>query len=248
MPPRSRCPTRSGSKTACSRSCDRLSNARRSSASSAGRSRLPRGCARPSACRTGPAPAPRARARRSARIRSGALAAEIEIRSAPELTELLAHEFEHLIEQLDGVGLEGAGTGGRWRAASRMGPSKPTRAVAAGQQVAGEVTNNAPDRVRGRRQRLCGGRCGERWEVKEGTKGTDSTRRRGGHRDARRRRCERLARRPVGRRIDGAAHSARCQPRPNRRAGLALFFVRLRGLRSFVSNSVTFVPSKTSAK
>ena len=78
----------------------------------------------------------------------GTLAAEIEIRSAPELTELLAHEFEHLIEQLDGVDLKALAKEGM---AHRLadGAFETARAVAAGQQVAGEVTNNAPDRLVG---------------------------------------------------------------------------------------------------
>jgi hypothetical protein len=79
---------------------------------------------------------------------SGALAAEIEIRSAAALTELLAHEFEHLIEQLDGVDLHAlAREGGAHRLAD--GAFETARAIAAGHQVAGEVANNAPDRVRG---------------------------------------------------------------------------------------------------
>jgi len=88
------------------------------------------------------------RARTSLRqSQGGALAAEIEIRSAPELTELLAHEFEHLIEQLDGVDLKTLTKQGM---AHRLadGAFETARAIAAGQQVAGEVTNNAPDSLR----------------------------------------------------------------------------------------------------
>jgi hypothetical protein len=79
---------------------------------------------------------------------SGTLAAEIEIRNAAALTELLAHEFEHVIEQLDGVDLHALAREGE---AHRLadGAFETTRAVATGQQVAGEVVNNAPDRVRG---------------------------------------------------------------------------------------------------
>jgi hypothetical protein len=78
---------------------------------------------------------------------SGALAAAIEIRSALELTELLAHEFEHLIEQLDGVDLKALSREGE---AHRLadGAFETDRAIAAGQQVAGEVLHNTPDRVR----------------------------------------------------------------------------------------------------
>jgi hypothetical protein len=77
----------------------------------------------------------------------GVLAAEIEIRSATELTELLAHEFEHLIEQLDGVDLNVLAKQGAARRLSD-GAFETARAVAAGQQVAGEVTDNSPDHVR----------------------------------------------------------------------------------------------------
>ena len=79
---------------------------------------------------------------------SGTLAAEIEIRSVSELTELLAHEFEHLIEQLDGVDLRALAREGE---AHRLadGAFETARAIAAGHQVAGEIANNAPDRVRG---------------------------------------------------------------------------------------------------
>ena len=77
----------------------------------------------------------------------GALAAEIEIRSALELTELIAHEFEHLIEQLDGVDLKALAREGE---AHRLadGAFETDRAIAAGQQVAGEVLNNTPDGLR----------------------------------------------------------------------------------------------------
>lgn len=77
----------------------------------------------------------------------GALAAEIEIRSAPDLTELLAHEFEHLIEQLDGVDLTALAKKGEARRLSD-GAFETDRAIAAGYLVAGEVVDNAPDRIR----------------------------------------------------------------------------------------------------
>jgi hypothetical protein len=89
-----------------------------------------------------------ARARTSFRQAEwGALAADIEIRSAPELTELLAHEFEHLIEQLDGVDLTALARKGEARRLSD-GAFETDRAIAAGHQVAGEVIDNAPDRIR----------------------------------------------------------------------------------------------------
>jgi hypothetical protein len=77
----------------------------------------------------------------------GALDAEIAIQSAPEMIELISHEFEHLIEQLDGVDLNAlARTGEARRLAD--GAFETTRAAAAGHRVAGEVVNNAPDRIR----------------------------------------------------------------------------------------------------
>ena len=60
----------------------------------------------------------------------------------------LAHEFEHLIEQLDGVDLRALAKEGEARRLPD-GAFETERAIAAGQQVAGEVVDNAPDRVRG---------------------------------------------------------------------------------------------------
>jgi hypothetical protein len=78
---------------------------------------------------------------------SGVLTARIEILSVLDLTELIAHELEHVLEQLDGVNLQAlAQTGGARRLAD--GAFETARAVAAGRQVAGEVVNNAPDRMR----------------------------------------------------------------------------------------------------
>ncbi len=53
-----------------------------------------------------------------------------------------------MIEQLDGVDLKALAKEGM---AHRLadGAFETARAVAAGQQVAGEVTNNAPDRLAG---------------------------------------------------------------------------------------------------
>ena len=97
------------------------------------------------------------RARTSFRLDEwGALAAEIEIRSAPDLTELLAHEFEHLIEQLDGVDLQALARKGEARRLSD-GAFETDRAVAAGQQVAGESRRQrARPRARRRRVGLAG--------------------------------------------------------------------------------------------
>ena len=64
-----------------------------------------------------------------------------------DLTELIAHEFEHVLEQLDCVDLRAlAHTGDSRQLAD--GAFETARAIIAGQQVAGEVVNNAPDRVR----------------------------------------------------------------------------------------------------
>ncbi len=63
------------------------------------------------------------------------------------MSELLGHEFEHLIEQLDGVDLSAMARGGEARRLTD-GAFETERAIAAGQQVAGEVIDNAPDRVR----------------------------------------------------------------------------------------------------
>jgi len=81
------------------------------------------------------------------RLRSGEVEAEIEIANPAELTELLAHEFEHLIEQLDGVELESLSASGEARRLDD-GAFETRRAVDVGRRVAGEVVDNAPDRVR----------------------------------------------------------------------------------------------------
>ena len=79
--------------------------------------------------------------------KTGGLDAQIEIRNASDMSELLGHEFEHLIEQLDGVDLSAMARGGEARRLTD-GAFETERAIAAGQQVAGEVVDNAPDRVR----------------------------------------------------------------------------------------------------
>jgi hypothetical protein len=78
----------------------------------------------------------------------GGFTAEIEIHDPLQTTELLAHEFEHVIEQLDGVDLNALAERGK---AHRVvdGAFETERAVATGKQVAGEVIDNSPDRMRG---------------------------------------------------------------------------------------------------
>jgi hypothetical protein len=79
---------------------------------------------------------------------SGAFIAVIEIRSTSELSELLAHEFEHLIEQLEGADLPALAKRGEAQR-GRDGVFETRRAISAGRRVAGEVFDNAPDRIRG---------------------------------------------------------------------------------------------------
>lgn len=78
---------------------------------------------------------------------SGTLEAAIEIRATESLTELLGHEFEHVIEQLDGVNLRDLEAEGEARRVDG-GAFETRRAIVAGQRVSGEVLNNAPDRAR----------------------------------------------------------------------------------------------------
>jgi hypothetical protein len=78
---------------------------------------------------------------------SGLLIADIEITVSPDLAELLAHEFEHVIEQLDRVNLQQLVRQGQ---AVKMpdGAFETRRAIAAGQRVMGEAVDNAPDKMR----------------------------------------------------------------------------------------------------
>jgi hypothetical protein len=80
-------------------------------------------------------------------VRSGRVNAEIEIRSALDLTELLAHEFEHVLEQVEGTDLDALTT---TKDAKRLpdGTFETRRAIEAGRRVAREVIDNAPDRMR----------------------------------------------------------------------------------------------------
>lgn len=78
--------------------------------------------------------------------RSGVLEADIEIRSLLELTELLAHELEHVLEQVEGIDLEALDK----KHARRLsdGAFETSRAIEAGRRVASEVIDHSPDRVR----------------------------------------------------------------------------------------------------
>lgn len=77
----------------------------------------------------------------------GAIAAAIEIRHTPDIAELLGHEFEHVIEQLDGVNLRTLEAAGEAR---RLvdGAFETRRAIAAGQRVSSEALDRSPDRLR----------------------------------------------------------------------------------------------------
>lgn len=78
--------------------------------------------------------------------RGGAIEADIEIRSALDLTELLAHELEHVLEQVEGIDLESLDRQKARRLAD--GAFETSRAIEAGRRVAAELIDNAPDRVR----------------------------------------------------------------------------------------------------
>jgi hypothetical protein len=78
---------------------------------------------------------------------SGALDASIEITSATDMTELLAHELEHVIEQLEGVDLRARAAAGEARRLEN-GAFETNRASAVGRRVAGEMADNAPDELR----------------------------------------------------------------------------------------------------
>jgi len=84
---------------------------------------------------------------------AGAIDAAIEIRNATDVAELLGHEFEHVIEQLDGVNLARLEPAGEARRLDD-GAFETRRAIAAGQRVLGEVLDNSPDRVRGAMKRV----------------------------------------------------------------------------------------------
>lgn len=78
----------------------------------------------------------------------GRLEADVEVGPLADPTLLIAHEFEHIIEQLDGVDLqalaERAGTG--VRADPKSGHFETERAIAIGRRVAREVSSAAARR------------------------------------------------------------------------------------------------------
>ena len=75
-----------------------------------------------------------------ARHEAGALVAEFEIPTTSELVELISHELEHLIEQMEGVNLAVlARMRGNLAYRDESGRFETARAVAAGHAAAGEV-------------------------------------------------------------------------------------------------------------
>jgi hypothetical protein len=84
---------------------------------------------------------------RISRDRDGGLRAVVQIREIADATELIAHEFEHIIEQLDGVDLKSLAafeTSGVRQCRCGEGDAFETaRAVHAGLQVAREVAARA---------------------------------------------------------------------------------------------------------
>ena len=90
---------------------------------------------------------PRARAQTIInRYEAGAIRAEVTLRFAEDYLELLAHEFEHIIEQVDGVNLRSEAVQGRaWRTPS--GAFETRRAFDAGVCAREEYEAMLPDAV-----------------------------------------------------------------------------------------------------
>lgn len=77
------------------------------------------------------------------RHRSGTLSAEVELLFGENYRELLAHEFEHVLEQIDGVNLrEEAAAGHAWELAG--GAFETRRALLVGAQVLRETETAHP--------------------------------------------------------------------------------------------------------
>jgi hypothetical protein len=80
------------------------------------------------------------------RYEAGGIRAEVTLRFAEDYLELLAHEFEHIIEQLDGVSLRDEAFQGRaWRTPS--GAYETRRAFDAGMRAREEYEAPSPDAV-----------------------------------------------------------------------------------------------------
>ena len=75
-----------------------------------------------------------------ARHEAGALVAMLEIPVSPEFVELLSHELEHVIEQMEGVNLAAlASMRGHLAYRDDIGRFETVRAIGAGRAAAGEV-------------------------------------------------------------------------------------------------------------
>jgi len=80
------------------------------------------------------------------RYEAGGIRAEVTLRFAEDYLELLAHEFEHIIEQIDGVSLPDEAFQGRaWRTPS--GAFETRRAFEAGLRAREEYEALAPEAV-----------------------------------------------------------------------------------------------------
>jgi hypothetical protein len=81
------------------------------------------------------------------RERDGGLRAIVRIKQREQVTELIAHEIEHVIEQLDGVDLKSmaamSASGVRQCRCAEAGSFETLRAVLAGEQVAREVSERS---------------------------------------------------------------------------------------------------------
>jgi Tol biopolymer transport system component len=73
----------------------------------------------------------------------GSISAVIHVGPAPEATELIAHELEHVLEQLDGVDLPArAASGAAWKTSD--GAYETRRAIETGRRVAREAAESGP--------------------------------------------------------------------------------------------------------
>ena len=90
-----------------------------------------------------PRPASSSRARTLLRHQDGSLvSAQVYLKPSVDAAELIAHELEHILEQLDGVDLQAqAGNGVVWKAGD--GAFETRRAIEAGRRVAREVTTGS---------------------------------------------------------------------------------------------------------
>jgi Tol biopolymer transport system component len=90
-----------------------------------------------------PRPAPSYKARTLLRHQGGSLvSAQVYLKPSLDAPELIAHELEHILEQLDGVDLLAqAGNGVVWKAGD--GAFETRRAIEAGRRVAREITTGS---------------------------------------------------------------------------------------------------------